>query len=279
MDHQHRFLGIVPVLDATLNDRLVKAIPAIASRGDGVLETLRFMTVSVFNSIKAGASAAQAPSVAKGRSTSGTSGSPKAPPPPPPADEPAARSPSFGTPPPHTPPPPPMQPPSTFGMPNLGPPTSAPVAPAIAATPPIAPLASAPARSATRTAALEAAMQNARSAGRAASGPGTLNTPALPPIPIPGTPSASSGAHPQWSSGGSAASPQWSSGGSAAQPRMPPPPPPPASIGPEIIEEFKNLAVVCAQLSERLALVEQDVKRLNRDNQELRELLTRHNGM
>ena len=58
-----------------------------------------------------------------------------------------------------------------------------------------------------------------------------------------------------------------------------PPPPPPASIGPEIIEEFKNLAVVCAQLSERLALVEQDVKRLNRDNQELRELLTRHNGM
>lgn len=266
-------------LDATLNDRLVKAIPAIASRGDGVLETLRFMTVSVFNSIKAGASAAQAPSVAKGRSTSGTAGSPKGPPPPPPADEPAARAPSFGTPPPHTPPPPPMQPPSTFGMPNLGPPMAAPVAPAIAATPPIAPLASAPARSATRTAALEAAMQNARTAGRAASGPGTLNTPALPPIPIPGTPSASSGASPQWSSGGSAASPQWSSGGSAAQPRMPPPPPPPASIGPEIIEEFKNLAVVCAQLSERLALVEQDVKRLNRDNQELRELLTRHNGM
>ena len=63
-------------LDATLNDRLVKAIPAIASRGDGVLETLRFMTVSVFNSIKAGASAAQAPSVAKGRSTSGTSSKP-----------------------------------------------------------------------------------------------------------------------------------------------------------------------------------------------------------
>jgi len=41
-------------LDATLNERSVKAIPAIAAKGNGVLETLRAVTLSVFNHIKAG---------------------------------------------------------------------------------------------------------------------------------------------------------------------------------------------------------------------------------
>ncbi len=45
-------------LDATLNDRGVKAIPAVAASGQGVLETLRHATLSVFNHIKAGGKAA-----------------------------------------------------------------------------------------------------------------------------------------------------------------------------------------------------------------------------
>ena len=41
-------------LNVMLNDRGVKASSAIASEGEGVLETLRFVTLSVFNHIKAG---------------------------------------------------------------------------------------------------------------------------------------------------------------------------------------------------------------------------------
>lgn len=97
-------------------------------------------------------------------------------------------------------------------------------------------------------------MNSARSAGRQVSGPlPPLSSGNLPPIPTPGSNAGNtSGAQPAWR-----------------------PPPPPASIGPEIIEEFKGLAVLCAQLAERMASVEQDVKRLNRENQEIRELLIR----
>lgn len=44
-------------LDATLNDRGVKSIPAVASSGEGVLETLRHATLGVFNHIKSGGKA------------------------------------------------------------------------------------------------------------------------------------------------------------------------------------------------------------------------------
>jgi mutual gliding-motility protein MglA len=44
-------------LDATLNLRQVKALSAIASQGEGVLETLRHITLSVFNHIKSGGKA------------------------------------------------------------------------------------------------------------------------------------------------------------------------------------------------------------------------------
>ncbi|NJK88824.1 MAG: GTPase domain-containing protein [Myxococcales bacterium] len=44
-------------LDATLNERGVKALPAVAAKGNGVLETLRAVTLSVFNHIKAGGKA------------------------------------------------------------------------------------------------------------------------------------------------------------------------------------------------------------------------------
>ena len=45
-------------LDAMLNDRGVKSVAAVASEGEGVLETLRHVTLSVFNHIKAGGKAA-----------------------------------------------------------------------------------------------------------------------------------------------------------------------------------------------------------------------------
>ncbi len=48
-------------LDATLNDRGVKSIPSVAARGTGVLETLRAITLSVFNHIKAGGKTAREP--------------------------------------------------------------------------------------------------------------------------------------------------------------------------------------------------------------------------
>ncbi len=41
-------------LGAMLNERLMKTVPSVASQGDGVLETLRHITLGVFNHIKAG---------------------------------------------------------------------------------------------------------------------------------------------------------------------------------------------------------------------------------
>lgn len=65
-------------LDATLNDRGVKSIAAVASDGPGVLETLRHITLGVFNHIKAGGqvgsvkrpAAARAPEAAPERAAS-----------------------------------------------------------------------------------------------------------------------------------------------------------------------------------------------------------------
>ena len=66
-------------LDATLNRRRVRTVSAVASEGQGVLETLRHVTLSVFNHIKSGGrvgapSARGASSV--GRRPSGTAGTP-----------------------------------------------------------------------------------------------------------------------------------------------------------------------------------------------------------
>jgi hypothetical protein len=44
-------------LDAALNVRAVKALSSIASQGEGVLETLRHITLAVFNHIKSGGKA------------------------------------------------------------------------------------------------------------------------------------------------------------------------------------------------------------------------------
>lgn len=88
-------------LDATLNDRGVKSIPAVAASGNGVLETLRGITLSVFNHIKSGGKAQPA-----GPRTSPKAPSSRTSAPPTPAS--SASSPSL----PRTPPPAPKEGPS-----------------------------------------------------------------------------------------------------------------------------------------------------------------------
>lgn len=71
-------------LDAMLNERQVKGVTSVASQGEGVLETLRHITLGVFNHIKAGGK------VTGGRKPTsalmgGPTTSPAAPPSPPPA--------------------------------------------------------------------------------------------------------------------------------------------------------------------------------------------------
>lgn len=70
-------------LDAQLNDRHVKALSAVASDGTGVLETLRFVTLAVFNHIKAGGKGfGDRPQ--SGPGAQAPASGPGAPPPPPP---------------------------------------------------------------------------------------------------------------------------------------------------------------------------------------------------
>jgi hypothetical protein len=64
-----------------------------------------------------------------------------------------------------------------------------------------------------------------------------------------------------------------------ASPPSPRPLPPPATIGIDLlIDEFRNLAAVQSQLAERMMLVEQELRRLGRENQELRELIASQHG-
>ncbi|MEM7677606.1 MAG: hypothetical protein AAF449_16540, partial [Myxococcota bacterium] len=67
----------------------------------------------------------------------------------------------------------------------------------------------------------------------------------------------------------------------ARQPAAPPPAPREGPSGMAIsadmvVEEFKHLAVVQSQMSERLSSLESELARLGRENQEIRELLARH---
>ena len=182
-------------LDTTLNDRGVKSIAAVASQGTGVLETLRNITLGVFNHIKAGGQVGPAP-----RARAGTA----VPPPPP---EPAAQ---------------------------------------MGAAPPAAQIMGTPA-----------------------------NAPGRPPVG-----SVSPGS---WSSAIPRTTAADGSGAQNASARQPAPPPPPRE-GPSgmaisadmVVEEFKHLAVVQSQMSERLSSLESELARLGRENQEIRELLARH---
>lgn len=45
-----------------------------------------------------------------------------------------------------------------------------------------------------------------------------------------------------------------------------------------VMEEFKSLAVMQSQLSERMSQLETEMQRLSRENQDIREMLTRRSG-
>ena len=182
-------------LDSTLNERGLKAISAVASQGTGVLETLRHITLGVFNHIKAGGQVGPAPRARTGQAV---------PPPPPPADP---------------------------GAPAMG--AAAPAAPG----------------------------RRPSESGRAAMGtvaPGSWATP--PRAGVPEAPEAAAAArHPA----APAPSPREGPSGMAISADM-------------VVEEFKHLAVVQSQMSERLSSLENELARLGRENQEIRELLARH---
>ena len=156
-------------LDATLNDRGVRAISAVASNGQGVLETLRHITLAVFNHIKSG-----------GKTTGAASSRPQ------------------------------------------------------------------PSRN---TAARTAVPENPRSPrgvtpGKWASAMPKANLPASRPA--------------------------------ASTPAPAKEPPGPMRISTEMVfDEFKNLAVMQSQLSERVTQLESEVDRLIAENHDIRELLTR----
>jgi signal recognition particle receptor subunit beta len=245
-------------LDATLNDRGVKGLPAVASVGTGVLETLRFITVGVFNHIKMTSGTQTGASPARPRGASQA-----APPPPPPSSTTPRAATTDDAPLPSLP--------ETFG--------AVPQAPQLNLGAPPPPVAAPAPRGTSRAAALEGALAAARNAGRVSTGQmpaiqretaapvaapmssGPIPTP-VPPMGVP-LPAITTQTAPLW--------PPPRNGPSAERP-----PPPPASLGAEVLfDEFKSLAVMQSQLAERLTTIEQEVKRLGRENQEIRERLAR----
>lgn len=250
-------------LDAALNDRGVKALGAIASDGNGVLETLRFITLSVFNSIKAGGKVdgPRAPSVAVPTALATSPGlAPVAP-----------IAPITGS---------PLSPPIT-GSPLGG----SPFGGTAAGSPPM-PLTG-----------QGGALQRALAAAAAAAAPIQRGAPAT----LPGMPLSPPQGAPAGNIAGRPVQARPTSGVLAPQAapiagsRLPPPPPaptnpprpsanlsaPPNPNGPQpmrigtemVLDEFKNLAVMHSQLAERLATVEYELSRLGRENQEIREIL------
>lgn len=201
-------------LDAVLNDRRVKGIPAVASQGIGVLETLRYITVSVFNNIKAQGKVTGMAPRAQSRAPTGQAGVPPG--------IPAGITPPMGG-----------------GAPMPQPRVVSRAGSAVGAPP-----------GQSRSAALEAAMAAAKNAGRAAVQSHTPPRP--PPPPAPSVSRESS--LPQNGPG--------RAGTSDAHQEI-------------ILDEFKNLAVLTAQLQERMAAVEQELRRLGQENQDLREHFSR----
>lgn len=212
-------------LNATLNDRGVKTLSAVASQGTGVLETLRFITLGVFNNIKAGGKAG----------------------PNPPAPGPSPRGASM------------------VGSSGTG------ELPA-----PVIPGAPTGALGAVKPGSWSAAIPRTSFSG-AANGPGLPNVAGLAP---PGTSAAAAAAAAAARPPPPAAPPQY----------VPPAPvaatpsgrplredgPQPVKITPDLfIDEFKNLAMMASQLAERMSAIEAEMVRLGRENQEIREIITR----
>jgi mutual gliding-motility protein MglA len=277
-------------LDSALNDRGVKAISAIASDGTGVLETLRFVTLSVFNHIKAGGKVEgpRAPSVAVPSavptSSFGGGGSGSAP------RETIQGSPLGGG-------------PAPFGasMPNARPTTPPYGSNAVASSPPM------PSFGGTASGIPPAplmgqggALQRALATAAAAAAPVQRGVPGAPATvtgsPISPPTSGTLSGLPAANAPRATARPASATLNPPPAGRQPPPPPAatnpptrgtlsgvanpngpqPVRIGADmVLDEFKNLAVMHSQMAERLAAVEQELNRLGRENQEIRELLAR----
>jgi signal recognition particle receptor subunit beta len=270
-------------LDASLNDRGVKAIPAIASDGAGVLETLRFVTLSVFNHIKAGGKVDRPPTAqvpVPGAITGGTSV--------PPFGAPAiAAAPLSSTIP---------TAPSSLGG------TGSNVFGGTAAGVPPAPLTG---QGGALQRALAAAQAAAAPVQRGASGVNAsdlgLPRPGATVTGAPLSPPMQGNLHSNIPRANLARPASSVVGAPLSAPpagRQPPPPPAPTippspsarapvpnPNGPQpvrigadmVLDEFKNLAVMHSQMAERLAAVEQELSRLGRENQEIREILARQN--
>jgi signal recognition particle receptor subunit beta len=243
-----------PELDAALNDRRVKSLSAVASEATGVLETLRFVTLAVFNHIKAGGKlnekGAGAPVAAAAASAAGIASS--APVPMTYGGAPA----SSGLP---TMPPPDAQGRATGGVGSLT----------------------------GHGGALQRALAAAQASARAATNdlyPGSQSVGT-------GGPNAFSGPVGSSVRAQSVTGPQTSSRVSSLPPMPPPGTQPPRPVGPLnpngpqpvkisgdlVLDEFKHLAVMHSQMAERLAVIEAELSRLGRENQEIREILARHN--
>ncbi len=205
-------------LNATLNDRNNKTLSAVASQGTGVLETLRFITLGVFNNIKAGGKAGPNPpgQQPRGASMVGSSGTGELP------------------------------------------------APTIPGAP--------GAMGNVKPGSWSAAIPRTSFSG-AANGPGLPNVAGLAP---PGTSAAAAAA--------AASRPPPPAAPPAYSPPAPAPSqrplredgPQPVKITPDLfIDEFKNLAMMASQLAERMSAVEAEMIRLGRENQEIREIITR----
>ncbi|MCB9653078.1 MAG: hypothetical protein H6729_02955 [Deltaproteobacteria bacterium] len=252
-------------LDATLNDRRVKTVNSIAAQGDGVLETLRHVTLSVFNHIKAGgksmkpARAGQhtpVPGASSGASSNVGMGAS------------ASRSGSAGASGPHGE--------TTDRLQGAEAPR--------ATTPPGSWSAALPRPSIPNYGTREPSSSGHGGSAGPRNGPST----APPPPPIPSTPPlpAGRGTPPRLPDGPHA--PSGSGGGSYQihqgapsasyddNESFTPHGPQPVKISVEmVLEEFQSLAMAQSQMSERMATLEHRLTQLSRENQEIREMLAR----
>lgn len=250
-------------LDATLNDRRVKTVNSIAAQGDGVLETLRHVTLSVFNHIKAGGKSMK-PTRA-GQHTPVPSPSPRAP-----------SNASLGT----------SRSASSGANTVPGDPADRIGSESPRATTPAGSWSAALPRPSIPN---YGAREPSSSGPHHAAPPGARNGPAAapPPPPIPSAPPLPAGRAtpprlPDGPNGPSVPGPSYHiHQGAPSTPyddneSFTPHGPQPVKISVEmVLEEFQSLAMAQSQMSERMATLEHRLTQLSRENQEIREMLAR----
>jgi signal recognition particle receptor subunit beta len=239
-------------LDSALNDRHVKASTAIACEGNGVLETLRYITLAVFNHIKAGGKVVPE----QPRPTSAFPGGPMP-----------------GMPGPGTLPP----------MPAIGSGQLTGQGGALQRALAVAAAAAAPLKAGQPDAYGQAPSNDlANRMGGAGTGPMPAYAPGTSQTRPPSNPSGFHGkvpTSPRMQAGTLQPGPTTNPGMQArpSQPPLNPNGPQPVRIsGDLVLDEFKHLAVMHSQMSERIAAIEREMHRLGRENQEIREILARH---